>query len=72
LHFESALVVESFEVVVELMLERRNKNTSAASVAVRYFTMSEGVRASWGRSKQKKKCWWELGVLDKGVIGVRW
>ncbi len=47
LHFEGTVVVESFEVVVELMRERRDKDTAAATVAVGYFTVSERVRASW-------------------------
>ncbi len=64
LHFEGAVVVEGFEVVVELMRERRDKNTAAASVAVRYFTVSEGVRASWGRSRQESECWWECCSND--------
>ena len=53
LHFEGAVVIESFKVVAELMRERRDKNTAAASVAVRYFAVSEGVRASGGRSRQE-------------------
>ena len=64
LHFEGAVVVESFEVFVELMWERRNKNTAAASFAVRYFTVSEGVRASWGGFRQKREWWWECCSYD--------
>jgi len=69
LHFESAVMVESFEVVVELMRERRDKDTAAAAVAVRYFTVSERVRASWGRSRHKSECWWECCTYD---AAARW
>ncbi len=69
LHFEDAVVVESFEVVVELMRERRDKNTAAASVAVGYFTVSEGVRASWVRSRQESECWWECCSYDASIDG---
>ena len=57
-------MVESFEVVVKLMRERRDKDTAAATAAVRYFTVSERVKASWGGSRHKSERWWECCSYD--------
>jgi hypothetical protein len=57
-------MVESFEVVVELIRERRNKDTAAATVAVGYFTVSERVRASWRGFRHKSECRWECCSYD--------